>query len=76
MESSSKTIKDLLAKKDAKALEAHLKQGMAAYLDSDTYKKFLAFSALFHNILPKIGILFLAKTKMHNLLPALKNGKN
>lgn len=47
MENQKDTIKKLLAKKDRKALEEHLKQGMAAYLDSETYKKFLSFSALF-----------------------------
>ncbi|HHG7515492.1 TPA: PBECR4 domain-containing protein [Streptococcus pneumoniae] len=47
--SSEKTISQLVANKDTKALAEHLKEGMKNYLDSEQFRSFLDTMSKFHN---------------------------
>ncbi|MGV8956275.1 hypothetical protein ACN9TB_00705 [Lactococcus lactis] len=38
---------NLIAQKDLKGIEAHLREGISQYLDSDTFKNYLDFACQF-----------------------------
>lgn len=46
---SERSISQMVAEKDTKALAEHLKEGMKNYLDSDQFKSFLDTMSKFHN---------------------------
>lgn len=46
---SERSISQMVAEKDIKALAEHLKEGMKNYLDSDQFKSFLDTMSKFHN---------------------------
>ena len=46
---SERSISQMVADKDTKALAEHLKEGMKNYLDSDQFKSFLDTMSKFHN---------------------------
>ena len=46
---SERSISQMVAEKDTKALADHLKEGMKNYLDSDQFKSFLDTMSKFHN---------------------------
>ena len=46
---SERSISQMVAEKDTKALAEHLKEGMKNYLDSDQFKSFLDTMSQFHN---------------------------
>lgn len=47
-EKEDRSIQDIIKQKDYKALSSHLKDGVASYLETDTFKKYLNFVSKFH----------------------------
>lgn len=60
-EKEEKSIQEIIKKKDYKALSAHLKEGVASYLETDTFKNYLGFIAKFHKYSQRNVRLLLAQ---------------
>ncbi|MGV9001270.1 hypothetical protein ACN9TI_14425 [Lactococcus lactis] len=48
------SLRELIAQKDLKGIEAHLREGISQYLDSDTFKNYLDFAC-------RVSTVFLPK---------------
>ncbi|HEL1582378.1 TPA: toprim domain-containing protein [Streptococcus suis] len=57
----TRTISQIIADKDTKALSKRMKDGVRDYFDSDTYKTFLTAMSKFHNYSPRNIQLILAQ---------------
>lgn len=70
------SLQELIAKKDLKGIEAHIRDGIDQYLDSDTFKKYLDFACQFRQYSYRNKILIQAQNPKASLVAGYRAWQN
>lgn len=73
---SDLSLQELIAQKDLKGIEAHIRDGIDQYLDSDTFKKYLDFACQFRQYSYRNKILIQAQNPKASLVAGYRAWQN
>ncbi|MCW2280149.1 ArdC-like ssDNA-binding domain-containing protein [Lactococcus lactis] len=70
------SLRELIAQKDLKGIEAHLREGISQYLDSDTFKNYLDFACQFQQYSYRNKMLIQAQNPNASLVAGYRAWQN